>query len=104
MKLFHHKLHPDDVRRLEAFIDSRLNPIIERLKEMDELFKALALGDAQAKDRAVELAAAHAKIKELEALVANPPLPAGAATVDQVAAATAAAHVIVADTASVPVV
>ena len=97
---FHHKLHPDDVRRLEAFIDSRLNPIIERLKKMDELFKALALGDAQAKDRAVELAAAHAKIKELEAQLAIP-VPA---TAEQIAAATAAAHVIVADTASVPVV
>ncbi len=98
----HHKLHPDDLRRLEAFIDQRLDPIIKELKKMDELLKALALGDAQAKDRAAELAAANAKIKDLEAQLANPPLPAGAATAEQIAAATTAAQAIVTDTAPVP--
>ena len=99
----HQKQHPDEMRYLEALVETRLiSLMIERLKQMDELMKALALSDTQAKDRAVELAAAYAKIKDLEGQLANPPLPAGAATAEQVAAATAAAQAIVVDTAPVP--
>ena len=95
MKFFWQK-RPIGTRALAGFIDAQFDKLnIRILRIMEQLMANLATANAEIKDRKAELvlaktdlAAATAKIAELEAAAGA--LPAGAMSADQVAAAVAA--------------
>ena len=93
MRFFHKP--PMDRRTLEALIDARFHELklmVMKMAKIDDLMTDIAVATAEAKDRAVELAAVKDALtlanQEIATLKAAPVvLPVDAASADQVQAA-----------------
>ena len=113
----HHTIPPALKHEREKMVDQCFDNLIRMVKQMfEELQNKLTQADAQALDRAAELAktktaldAANTKISELEAAALLVPaavaaatavLPDGAISADQAAALSVQADKLVADTAA----